>query len=176
MSASLKRKISTKKANIAVVGLGYVGLPLAVSFAKAGFCVYGLDKDHDRVTNVQNKKSYILDVPSSELAKVVNKGKLSASLDFENLEKADVIIICVPTPLKRKYTPDISYILGAVRTIRKYLKKNALIVLESTTYPGTTKELIKPELEKVGLKVGRDVYLSFSPERIDPGNKKYDVF
>ena len=175
MSAILRKRIATKKARIAVIGLGYVGLPLAVNFAKTGFSVTGLDKDLDRVSKVQRKQNYILDVADKDLKRVVDSGKMSASTDFSIIRTSDVIIICVPTPLKRKYTPDISYILGAVREIRKYLKKNTLIILESTTYPGTTRELILPEVEKSGLKVGRDLFLSFSPERIDPGNKYYDV-
>src|SRR3989338_3956881 len=175
MSANLKNKIKNAKANIAVIGLGYVGLPLAVNFAKVGFEVFGVDKDKDRVEKIQRKESYILDIPSSEIAKVVKKGKFSASMDFENLSSADVIIICVPTPLKRKYTPDPSYIVSAVKAITTYVKKNTLIVLESTTYPGTTEELIQPELEKSGFKANKDFYLAFSPERIDPGNKHYDV-
>jgi UDP-N-acetyl-D-glucosamine dehydrogenase len=175
MSKELKIKITNKKAKIAVVGLGYVGLPLAVNFAKAGFIVVGLDKAEDRVNKVNQKISYITDIPTKDVARVVRNGKLSASLDFSLLKEMDAIIICVPTPLKRKYTPDIKYILNSVRTIRKYMKKHTLIVLESTTYPGTTEELIKPELEKSGKKAGRDFYLSFSPERIDPGNEKYDV-
>lgn len=175
MSRMLQKKIVERKARIAVVGLGYVGLPLAVNFAKKGFRVFGLDTDTDRVRNIQKKKSYILDVPSRELAAVVAGGHLSAATTFDVLRTIDVIIICVPTPLKRKYTPDITYILSAVRTIGKFLKKDTLVVLESTTYPGTTEELIKPELEKSGLKAGRDFFLSFSPERIDPGSKTHDV-
>ncbi len=175
MLAALKRKISNKTAKVAVIGLGYVGLPLAVNFAKVGYKVFGLDMDQDRVNKIKNKVSYILDVSTKDVAKVINNGKFEAFTEFEVLKTADVIIICVPTPLKRKYTPDISYILSAVRTIRKFKKKGALIVLESTTYPGTTEELIKPELEKGGGKVGRDFYLSFSPERIDPGNETYNV-
>lgn len=171
----LKKKISAKSARIAIIGLGYVGLPLAVNFAKAGFKVVGMDKNADRVKKVNNKISYILDIPTRELASVVNKGALKAQTEFETLKESDVIIICVPTPLKRKYTPDITYILSAVRTICKFFKKDTLIVLESTTYPGTTEELILPELEKSGLKADKDFYLSFSPERIDPGNEKYDV-
>ncbi|OGX37694.1 MAG: UDP-N-acetyl-D-glucosamine dehydrogenase [Omnitrophica WOR_2 bacterium RIFCSPLOWO2_12_FULL_50_9] len=175
MTNFLNRKIAAGKARIAVIGLGYVGLPLAVNFAKKGFQVFGLDKDTDRVANVNKKVSYILDIPSKELAEVVGNGRLRAETEFEVLKTADVIIICVPTPLKRKYTPDITYIVSAVRTIRRFLKKNMLIVLESTTYPGTTEELIKPELEKSGLKAEKDFFLAFSPERIDPGNPKYDV-
>lgn len=175
MPQALKKKIAGKKARIAVIGLGYVGLPLAVNFAKKGFRVFGLDTDTDRVRNIQNRTSYILDVPSRELAGVVASGHLSAATTFEILRTIDCIIICVPTPLKRKYTPDITYILSAVRTIRTFIKKDTLVVLESTTYPGTTEELIKPELEKSGLKSGKDFFLSFSPERIDPGNKTHDV-
>jgi len=175
MAVSLKQKINQKKAKIAIIGLGYVGLPLAVNFAKSGYTVCGLDMDTDRVNQVNDRKSYISDIPTAELSKAVNSGKLSASTDFSLIKEMDVMVICVPTPLKRKYTPDITYILSAVRTIRKYFKKNSLIILESTTYPGTTEELILPELEKSGKKCGRDFHLSFSPERIDPGNKKYDV-
>ncbi|MBF0522075.1 MAG: nucleotide sugar dehydrogenase [Candidatus Omnitrophica bacterium] len=175
MSTILEKKISLHKAKIAVVGLGYVGLPLAVSFAKRGFTVVGLDNDVDRVNQVNQKKSYILDIPTSELAGVVKKGFLRAQTDFSVIKDADVIIICVPTPLKRKYTPDISFILSAVKAVSQHLKKNTLVVLESTTYPGTTEELIRPELEKRGLKAEKDFFLAFSPERIDPGNKKYDV-
>ncbi len=175
MIAQLKRKITTNQAKIAVIGLGYVGLPLAVNFAKKGFEVFGLDTDVDRVRHIHDKTSYILDVPAKELAGVVEAGTLKALTEFDVLREADVIVICVPTPLKKKYTPDIQYILSAVRTIQKFLKKDTLVVLESTTYPGTTEELIRPELEKSGLKCGKDFYLSFSPERIDPGNKKYDV-
>ena len=175
MSKILENKISSGKANIAVVGLGYVGLPLAVNFAKKGFKVFGLDKDDDRVNRINNKESYILDVPTKDVVKIIDRGNFCASTSFDVLKTMDVIIICVPTPLKSKYTPDISYIVSAVRTIKTFLKKDTLIILESTTYPGTTSELIKPELEKSGLKAEKDFYLSFSPERIDPGNKNYDV-
>lgn len=175
MSKVLEQKISSGKANIAVVGLGYVGLPLAVNFAKKGFKVSGLDKDTQRVNRLQNKESYILDIPSRDVAEVINKGKFSASTSFDLLKLMDVIIVCVPTPLKSKYTPDISYIVSAVETITEYLKKDTLVILESTTYPGTTSELIKPELEKSGLKCEKDFFLAFSPERIDPGNKNFDV-
>ena len=175
MSQVLRKKILKKKANIAVIGLGYVGLPLAVNFAKAGFHVFGLDKDQDRVERLQRKESYILDITAKEVAQVIANRRFVPSTHFDILKKADVIVICVQTPIKRRYTPDISYIVSAVRTIAQYLKKDTLVILESTTYPGTTEELIKPELEKGGFKAGRDFYLSFSPERIDPGNKKYDV-
>ena len=140
MSAILKRKISTKKARLAVIGLGYVGLPLAVNFAKAGFKVYGLDKDIDRVEQVNKRKSYILDIAAKDVAKVIHNGRLEAQTKFDILKTIDVIIVCVPTPLKRKYTPDITYIVSAIRTICKFLKKDTLVILESTTYPGTTEE------------------------------------
>src|SRR3989338_8146967 len=150
MSLALKRKILEKKARIAVIGLGYVGLPLAVNFAKAGFKVFGVDTDTDRIEKIRQKKSYILDVPQADIVRVVQQGTFEAMTEFEILKTVDVIIICVPTPLKRKYTPDITYILSAVRSIRKYYKKATLIILESTTYPGTTEELILPELQKSG--------------------------
>ena len=175
MSKTLQAKILSKKAKIAVIGLGYVGLPLAVNFAKKGFRVFGLDTDTDRVRNIEKKISYILDVPSRELAGVVASGHFSAATTFEVLRTVDCIIICVPTPLKRKYTPDITYILNAVRTVCQFIKKDTLVVLESTTYPGTTEELIRPELEKSGLRSGKDFFLAFSPERIDPGSKTHDV-
>lgn len=175
MSAVLEKKIRDKKARVAVLGLGYVGLPLAVQFAKAGFTVTGLDKDKDRVERIRNKENYISDVTQKDFLSVLKSGRFEASLDFKRLEDADIIIICVPTPLKRKYTPDVSYIVGAIRDMRRYLRKDTLIILESTTYPGTTNEMMQPEIEKSGLKVGKDIFLSFSPERIDPGNKNYDV-
>ncbi|HOW35769.1 MAG TPA: nucleotide sugar dehydrogenase [Candidatus Omnitrophota bacterium] len=175
MPEILRKKIVSKNAKIAVIGLGYVGLPLAVSFAKVGFKVFGLDKDRDRVERLKKKQSYILDVDSKEIARLVKSRRLEASTDFNLLRGADVILICVPTPLKGKYTPDISFILSAVRTTQKFIKKGTLVVLESTTYPGTTRELVKPELEKSGLKSEKDFYLAFSPERIDPGNKNYSV-
>jgi UDP-N-acetyl-D-glucosamine dehydrogenase len=175
MTASLKSKILSRKARVAVVGLGYVGLPLAVNFAKKGFKVFGLDKDIDRIQQLKNKKSYILDISSQDVARVVNSGHFEVSTEFEVLSTIDAILVCVPTPLKRKYTPDISYIFSAVNTISRYMKKGALVILESTTYPGTTEELILPILQKSGRKLDKDFHLSFSPERIDPGNKKYDV-
>ncbi len=175
MSASLVHKIKSRKAKIAVVGLGYVGLPLAVSFARKGFTVFGIDKDEDRVRRIKNRESYITDLKTSELSDVVRRGKFSASTDSAALAETDAVIICVPTPLRRKYTPDVSYIVSAVKDVARHLKKGQLIVLESTTYPGTTEEMIKPVLESKKFKLGRDFYAAFSPERIDPGNKSYDV-
>jgi len=173
MSIKLKNKIKNKQARVAVIGLGYVGLPLALAFAQKGFKVLGIDTDAQRIERIRNLQSYITDVPSALISKVTRKKVFNVSTDFHLLSTVDVVIICVPTPLKRKYTPDISYIVSAVRNVTKYLHKDMLVILESTTYPGTTQELIKPELEKSGLKAGKDFYLAFSPERIDPGNKKF---
>jgi UDP-N-acetyl-D-glucosamine dehydrogenase len=175
MSIKLKNKINNKQARVAVIGLGYVGLPLALAFAEKGFKVLGIDTDAPRIERIRNKQSYITDVPSSLIARLVEKKIFEVSTDFNLLAQVDVVIICVPTPLKRKYTPDISYIVSAVRSVTKHLHKDMLVVLESTTYPGTTEELIKPELEKSGLKAGKDFHVAFSPERIDPGNKHFDV-
>ncbi len=171
----LKQKISLKKAKIGVIGLGYVGLPLAISFSRVGFTVLGLDKNNARVKRIREGKNYNEDVSIEEIAKLQKKKKFIASCDLSLLSSVDVVFICVPTPLKRRYTPDISYILSSAKTIRSYIKKGTLVVLESTTYPGTTEELILPRLEQGGLKAGKDFFLAFSPERIDPGNKKYPV-
>jgi len=170
-----KRRVSKKETRIAVVGLGYVGLPLAVEFAKKGFEVLGIEIDKDRLDHIKRKESYISDVPTKELRQVLGSNRFSASGNFEALRCADIIIICVPTPLKRKYHPDISYIKQAVNSIAKNIKKGSLIILESTTYPGTTEEVILPLLESKGLECGKDFYLAFSPERIDPGNARYPV-
>jgi UDP-N-acetyl-D-glucosamine dehydrogenase len=171
----LKKKIARKKIKIAVVGLGYVGLPLAIEFAKKGLEVIGIEVDRDRVARIKKRVSYITDVPTAELRRAIGSGKFQATCDFDALNHSDVIIICVPTPLKRKTHPDISYIVGAVRQIKKHLRPGQLVVLESTTYPGTTEEVILPLLESRGLACGQDFYLAFSPERIDPGNKKFPV-
>ena len=175
MSIKLKNKINNKQARIAVIGLGYVGLPLALAFAQKGFRVLGIDTDAQRIARIKSLQSYITDVSSKLIARLVGNKTFNVSTDFNLLSEVDVVIICVPTPLKRKYTPDISYIVSAVRSIAKHLHKDMLVVLESTTYPGTTDELIKPELEKSGLKAGKDFHVAFSPERIDPGNKDFEV-
>ncbi len=172
---ALTTKILNHRAIVAVVGLGYVGLPLAVAFARKGFSVMGVDTSRERIERIRNLKSYIADVTNADISRIIKNGKFSVGVDFSCIAQADAVIICVPTPLKRKYTPDISFMLSAVRAITPFLKKGALVVLESTTYPGTTEELIKPELEKSGLKAGRDFYVAFSPERIDPGNKQFEV-
>jgi len=170
-----KCNISSKKSNIGVIGLGYVGLPLAIEFTRKGFKVLGIEIDKDRLRNIRNKKTYITDISSKELGSALSSGRFSATGDFKALKHTDVVIICVPTPLKRKHFPDISYIKHAVRAIAKNLKKGSLVILESTTYPGTTEEVILPLLETSGLKHGKDFYLSFSPERIDPGNIRYPL-
>jgi len=175
MSISLNSRITKKTAKIALIGLGYVGLPLAVSFAQKGFKVLGIDTNKDRVDRIRDLKSYIADISNREISQVINQGYFSVTTDFSLLSQMDVIIICVPTPLKRKYTPDVSYILSAIKSVAKYLKRDSLVILESTTYPGTTQELIKPELEKSGMVAGVDFHVAFSPERIDPGNKEFKV-
>lgn len=175
MYIPLEKKIKNKSAQVAVIGLGYVGLPLAVELAKAGFHVTGIDTDSDRVHNVKNAIPYILDVDSKDVKRLVKEASLVATTDFRRLGHVDVIIICVPTPLKRKYQPNISYIKQAVTQIKQHLRKGQLVILESTTYPGTTDEVILPMLESTGLKCGIDFFLVFSPERIDPGNEKFPL-
>ncbi len=173
--SAISKKIKDKQIKIAVVGLGYVGLPLALEFAKRGLSVLGIEIDKHRVNQLRKRTSYITDITSEELKSVCVKRDFSVLADFKGIEKADAVIICVPTPLKRKYHPDISYIKKAVRGISRHIKKDTLVVLESTTYPGTTEEVILPLLERKGFKHNRDFYLCFSPERIDPGNFDYPV-
>lgn len=156
-----------------VIGLGYVGLPLAVEIANAGFEVIGIDVDAKKVDAVNRAHSYVEDVPNSVLAKVVKKGRLSATTDFSVLAELDAVSICVPTPLRKTKDPDISFILDAVSEISKHLRKGQIIILESTTYPGTTDEMLLPELSRTGLTIGEDFFLAFSPERVDPGNKAH---
>jgi UDP-N-acetyl-D-glucosamine dehydrogenase len=175
MLNELKKKILNKKARIGIIGLGYVGLPLAVTFAKNGFKVFGIDIDKRRVEKIRKGESYILDVPQSELAVVKKTGNLSVTTDFSVIKRLDAVIICVPTPLYKTREPDVSYIVSAVRHIKKHMKRGQIIVLESTTYPGTTEEVMLPVLESDGMKEGKDFYLAFSPERVDPGNPKYDT-
>ncbi len=175
MSNQLINKIKNKEARIAVIGLGYVGLPLCMEFAKKGFCVTGIDVDRKRVESVNKGVSYIGDVKSSEIKSYVKEKSFQATTDYRILGKHDAIIMCVPTPLRKTKEPDISYIIDASKKIAKTLKAERLVVLESTTYPGTTDEVIQPILEKSGLKAGEDFYLAFSPERVDPGNEKYNT-
>lgn len=169
----LKDKIEKKTAQVAVIGLGYVGLPLAVEKGKVGFNVLGIDLDENRVAQINRGENYIGDVKDEELTELVNNKKLSATTDFSVLSAADVIVICVPTPLTITRDPDISYIENATEQIEKYLRPGQLVTLESTTYPGSTEEIILPKLAQTGLEVGKEFFLAFSPERVDPGNKRF---
>ncbi|MBW2421744.1 MAG: nucleotide sugar dehydrogenase [Deltaproteobacteria bacterium] len=171
----LSERIESREARIGVIGLGYVGLPLSLEFAKAGFEVVGFDIDAEKVAAVQEGRSYIEDVPAKELAKARAEGKLDASTDFAGLAGLDVINICVPTPLTRTKDPDVSHMAKALEEIRRRLRSGQLVILGSTTYPGTTDELFVPMLEETGLKVGEDFCLAFAPERIDPANKVFQV-
>lgn len=174
MKQKLLDKISKRSIVVGVVGLGYVGLPLAVEKAKAGFKTIGFDVQKEKVDLVNQGKNYIGDVVNSDLEEIVKSGLLSATTDFSFVKDVDFIAICVPTPLDSHQQPDISYVKSSTESIAKYLKKETMVVLESTTYPGTTEELIKPILENgSGLVCGKDFYLGFSPERVDPGNLIY---
>ncbi len=172
---ALKEKISTKTARVGIVGLGYVGLPLAIEFANAGFTVTGIDVQESKVNGLNRGESHIQDVPSAEVAKLVKGKKFSATTDFSVIRDLDTINICVPTPLRKTKDPDMSFIVSAVEEIAKYFHPGMLVILESTTYPGTTDELLLPMFEKLGYKVGDDFFLCFSPERVDPGNPNYQT-
>jgi len=175
MLKELEKKIIGRKAKIGIIGLGYVGLPLAVTFAKCGFKVWGIDIDKDRVAMIQKGESYILDVSKSDIILVKKEKSLSVTTDFSVIKDLDAVIICVPTPLHKTKEPDVSFIVSAVRNIKRHMKRGQIVVLESTTYPGTTEEVMLPILEEDGWKEGKDFYLAFSPERVDPGNPKYDT-
>ncbi|MFQ5932909.1 MAG: nucleotide sugar dehydrogenase, partial [Nitrospiraceae bacterium] len=169
----MTKKIQKRTAVTCVIGLGYVGLPEAISFAQAGYRVIGIDINRERLNQLNAGLSYIPDVDSNTLASLVGAGRLSATGDLDALREADCVCICVPTPLRKTGDPDISYVLAAVEAIRATLHRGQVIILESTTYPGSTEEAVLPILESTGLKVGRDFYLAFSPERINPGDSKY---
>ena len=169
----LRDKIISKDAKVGIIGLGYVGLPLAVEFAKAGFDTTGFDIDSNRVEDINRGKSYIPDVSEKDIEKLVKDKLLHATLDYKALKIVDAIIICVPTPLRKTREPDISFIISSVEKVAKNIRQGHIIVLESTTYPGTTEEVILPMLKSSNLKVGKDFFLAFSPERVDPGNKKW---
>src|SRR5919112_2817059 len=179
MSASvaetLREKIRSRRARTGVVGLGYVGLPLAVELAKAGFHATGIDLDSRKVQSINDGRSYIPDVATADVQALHAKGLLDATTDFSVVKDLDTINICVPTPLRKTKDPDMSYIVSAVEAIAKHLHKGMLIVLESTTYPGTTDEVVQPLLEATGLKAGEDFFLAFSPERVDPGNPTFQT-
>ena len=173
--ATLLEKIKKHDAKVAVIGIGYVGLPLCVEMASAGFSTVGYDKHDAKVKSVNEGKSYIGDIPDSVLAPLVKSGKLTASLDPKVLAQADVVVICVPTPLGKTREPDNSFIILAAEDLKLHLHKDMLIVLESTTFPGFTNEVLLPKLSESGLKVGQDFFLAFSPERVDPGNEKWQT-
>ena len=173
LATELLDRIRSRRARAGVVGLGYVGLPLAVEFGKSGFEVVGIDLDQRKTQAINRGESYILDVPTDDVAALVRDGKLSAVTDFSVVSTLDTINICVPTPLRKTKDPDMSFIVSAVEGIAAHLHPGMLIVLESTTYPGTTEELVRPMLENTGLRAGIDFFLAFSPERVDPGNGVY---
>jgi UDP-N-acetyl-D-glucosamine dehydrogenase len=172
---ALRKKLEARTARVAVVGLGYVGLPLATSFAEAGFAVLGIDVDRRRVDLLNRGESDIADVEGARVAALVKAGKFKASTDYSGIGDCDAIVICVPTPLRKNRDPDISYIVSATDGVVKYAKPGQLVILESTTYPGTTREVVEPRLQARGFRVGDNYFLSFSPERIDPGNRQFGV-
>jgi UDP-N-acetyl-D-glucosamine dehydrogenase len=167
---NLEELIKNRQAKAAIIGMGYVGLPHALEIARAGMPVCGIDIQQKRIDQLNAGESYIQDVKDNELQEIIAAKKFEATTDFSKLAEADVIIICVPTPLDKYKIPDISYIVNSAKEIKKYLRPGQLVILESTTYPGTTDEVILPMLQESGLKAGRDFYLAFAPERIDPGN------
>lgn len=166
-------KFQDKSARIGVLGMGYVGLPLAVVFAEAGFTVTGIDPVKSKMDTLQRGTSYIIDIPTETVSKLVKVGKLNGTTDFSVIKDLDAVSICVPTPLRKTGDPDMSFIVSAVEELAKYIHPGMAVVLESTTYPGTTRELVLPMLEANGLKVGEDFFLAFSPERVDPGRKDF---
>ncbi len=170
---SFLEKLSTKNVEFYVIGLGYVGLPLAVEVAKTGIHVTGIDVDQTKVERINAGNNYIGDVNDAELKQLVNDQKIRATVDFSEISKADVVSICVPTPLNKLKDPDMSFITNALESVLPYLHRDMVIILESTTYPGTTREYMLPIIEDGGLKVGQDIFLAFSPERVDPGNPVY---
>ena len=175
LGASLLEKINNRTARAGVVGLGYVGLPLAVELGKAGFHTTGIDLDERKIQAIGERRSYIPDVPTSDVEALTRAGKLDATTDFAVVKELDTINICVPTPLRKTKDPDMSYIVSAVEAIAEHLHRGMLIILESTTYPGTTDEVVQPLLEATGLKAGEDFFIAFSPERVDPGNPTFQT-
>jgi UDP-N-acetyl-D-glucosamine dehydrogenase len=174
-AAALRERIDQRTARVGVVGLGYVGLPLAVEFARAGYHTTGIDLDERKVDAIRQGTSYIPDVPTAEVARLVADGRLHATTGFEAVAGLDTVNICVPTPLRKTKDPDMSYIVSAVERIAAHLHPGMLVILESTTYPGTTEELVRPMLEAGGLRAGDDFFLAFSPERVDPGNPSFNT-
>ena len=172
---SLRKKIENRTAKVGVIGLGYVGLPLSATIAKAGFQVTGIDLSEEKVNQVNDGISYISDLSLETLAPLIQRGQIRATTDYAILSELNIINICVPTPLSKSKNPDISFVLAAVESLVKHQHQGQLIILESTTYPGTTEEVVLPQLKEGGLKVGEDLFLAFSPERIDPGNEIYSI-
>ena len=172
---ALIEKIRRREARCGVIGLGYVGLPLALEFARAGFEVTGIDLDERKVDAIAAGRSYIVDTKDEEIREQVERKKFRATSDFSVIRELDTINICVPTPLRKTKDPDLTYVVAAVNEIKQYLRKGQLVILESTTYPGTTDEVVRPALESGGLEVGKDFALAFSPERIDPGNPRFNT-
>jgi UDP-N-acetyl-D-glucosamine dehydrogenase len=170
---ALEERIASRKATVGIVGLGYVGLPLAVEFARAGFRVTGIDVDPAKVSNVKAGRSHVEDIPASTVRELVKKKLLFAQDHYRGCGKFDAIVIAVPTPLRKTKDPDISYIVASLEEIAKEIRAGQLVILESTTYPGTTEEILRPKLEARGLRAGKDFFLAFSPERVDPGNKTF---
>ena len=172
-AATFADRVRTREAKVGIVGLGYAGLPLATTFAEAGFDVTGIDLDAERVQAVQERRSYLVDVPAERYATV--DGRLHATTDYGAVAELDALTICVPTPLSKTRTPDISYIVAAAESVAENLRPGQLVVLQSTTHPGTTAEVVLPILERTGARVGRDVFLGYAPERVDPGNKEWTI-
>ena len=170
----LTNQLKDRSAKVAILGLGYVGLPLAVVFAEAGFNVTGIDPDKRKVDCISRSESHIQDVPSEQVARLVKSGRLKATTDFSVLKEMDAVSVCVPTPLRKTGDPDLSFIVNATDELAKYMHPKMVVVLESTTYPGTTREILLPKLgAEKGLEVGKDFFLAFSPERVDPGRKDW---
>jgi len=169
----LVERFRARNATVGVVGLGYVGLPLAIVLGEAGYRVIGVDRDPEKIGKLQQGQSYIEDIPQEVLRKLVDDGRLKATTDFAALASADGVSICVPTPLRKTGDPDLSFIVSSAQALRPVLHRGMVIILESTSYPGTTRELVLPELEAGGLRVGQDIFLAFSPERVDPGRKDW---
>src|SRR5579871_1112125 len=172
---ALQEKIKNRTARVGIIGLGYVGLPLAVEFANAGFSVTGIDVLDSKVAKLNRGESYIQDVPSRSLEPLLDNRKFVATTDFSVVSRLDTINIAVPTPLRKTKDPDMSFVVSACQEVAKYFGPGKLVILESTTYPGTTDELVLPLLERNGLKVGENFFLCFSPERVDPGNPKFQT-
>jgi len=172
---SLEKRLEDRTARLAVIGLGYVGLPLAVEMAQAGFEVVGIDIDEKRVKQLNQGRSYIQDVPTADVSALVRQKRFTATTDFSALKRCDTVNICVPTPLSKQRDPDVSFIVAAVTEVARHLHAGQLVILESTTYPGTTDELVLPMLAESGLQVGKDFFLAFSPERVDPGNASFNT-